>query len=162
MQGPGLKLGLNLPYLGVTHWHSPSEYVFLSSPALTHTLPSNHKLHTSLRLHPHSHLPQYLKQVPSENTRPLIPPLLSSPLGVSHLLVHTDTFTGSELWVQAFVGGVDVTEVRQRKTINHLSPTPLMRFQTYFPTLDKSSCRMSRTYFMRLDSLLASVWAAEV
>lgn len=47
VQGPELKPGLNLPYLGVTQWHSPSGYVFLSSPGLTHTLPSNHKLHTS-------------------------------------------------------------------------------------------------------------------
>lgn len=134
MQGPELKPGLNLPYLGVTHWHSPSEYVFLSSPGLKHTLPSNHKPHTSPTPSPALPPPtvsptgSFTKHPPSPTNR------FCLLLCVSHFLIYTHTFTGvcQSVGLQACFGGVDVMEVRQRNAIHYLSPTPLKRIQTIF------------------------------
>lgn len=120
VQGPELKPCLNLPYLGVTHWHSPSERVFLGSPVLTHTLPSNHKLRTS----PHSHLPPYLKLVPSENSPPL--PVRLPPFSVSHFLfssAHTYIHRSTTSLGAGMCRGEHVMEVRQRKAIHHVSQT---------------------------------------
>lgn len=148
VQGPELKPGLNLPYLGVTHWHSPSECVFLSSLRLTHTLPSNHKLLTSLRLHP----PPTISPTGSFRKHSPSPAIPVFPLCVSHFPPHTRTFTGSERLVQACVRGIlDVTEVRQWKAIHHLSPSPPMIIQTH-TAFDKTCCRMSQTHFITLDS----------
>lgn len=158
VEGPERKPSLNLPYLCVTHWHSPSERVFLSSRGLTHTLPSHHKLH-ALLLHPRSHLSPYLQLVPSENTHRLQPSLSAPP----HPLSPAHTYIDSELWVQAFVRGVaDVMEVRQMKAVHHLPPSRWWEFRhvSTCSAWQKAFFDKKHTYFVRLDSLLASVCAA--
>lgn len=83
MRGPGLKASINLPYLGVTHWHSLPAYVFLNSPGLMHTLPSHHYPHTSSCLHPPTG--SFSKHSPS--------PCSPSP-SLSLSSTHTPTLTG--------------------------------------------------------------------
>lgn len=85
-------------------------------------------------------------------------------MSLTFLYTHTHTFTGSEQWVQAHVRGeVVVMEIRQRRAIHHLSQTPPMRIQPCFPTLCWTELLVEcQTYFKWKDSLLASVWPAEV
>lgn len=128
VEEPELKPSLNLPYLCVTHWHSPSAHVFLSSPGLTHTLPSHHKLHTPAPTLPPltiSSTGSFRKHSPSP-TIPVCPPQPQpQPLSSAHTYIHRFRALSADMCQ----GVADVMEVRQMKAIHHLPPSHWWEFR---------------------------------
>ena len=152
VQGPELKPGLNLPYLGVTHRHSPSERVFLSSPGLMHTLPSKSPPAPVLP-------PPSISQTGSfrkHSTHPICPP----PLCVSHFIFSsTQTYIHrSRLFGCRNVSGCTCDGGKTEEnhtacflpTSSHISFYSLMKILTYF-TARCSKVLVGRHRFIKSD-----------